>query len=512
MSFAFVPRALTKRKATHDAAAVKVNALSAPVPTTSQPTASSKGKEKASEGPSAEECAILFRLALSEYALWKDSDLRMKLDEGDGYVSLHHLLYHCQVLAPLRKVHQTLLVKHLKTHLGDVLDFRILVTEPKPWFSTSQPAVAGGYEVRLKTPLSSTLSKVEWEKRMVYVENVPIHYRTVAALVQFLLALLPTQDERTPFSRIQNVYLPPHHQDKPGDPPTFKGFAVVTFLYESDARHILESWPWHPDAIESQPGRSTDGARSDSSIDARKFGFRTTSKARWEELRAEYLLYRQQLVDGINAFQDSSAPAVQSSSRLTYNTVTSRDQSGNEDAPCKVQQTPAITLSSPYPYGCLLFIKNIHPETNKTTLKSLFGNLLSGTNGGIDYVDFNKGMDTCYLRLSTPSSAQALSSHLTSNPIIQISGLDDTGSPSSTSMSDLAKNASKPIAVEVVLGTREQMYWEKVPEKVRRSAVEKAVQLKSGNGPGERNKKAGDGGGQEDVGTDGKRPRKRRKR
>ncbi|KAJ3502237.1 hypothetical protein NMY22_g18655 [Coprinellus aureogranulatus] len=384
------------------------------------------------------------------------------------------------------------------------------------------------------------LSKVEWEKRMVYVvsmgiayllhiadkaqENVPIHYRTVVALVQFLLALLSTQDERTPFSRIQNVYLPPHHQDKPGDPPTFKGFAVVTFLHESDARHILESWPWHPDAIESQPGRSTEEARSGSSADARKFGFRTTSKARWEELRAEYLLYRQQLIDEINASQDSSAPAVPSSSRLTHNTGTlsatadakpvpkapSRDQSGNEDVPCKVQQTPSITLSSPYPYGCLLFIKNIHPETNKTTLKSLFGKLLSGTNGGIDYVDFNKGMDTCYLRLSTPSSAQTLSSHLASNPIIQTSGLDDTGSPSS-SLPSSAKNSSKPIAVEVVLGTREQMYWEKVPEKVRRSAVEKAVQLQSGNGAGEENK-VGDCGGQEDAATDGKKPRKRRKR
>lgn len=89
-------------------------------------------------------------------------------------VSLHHLLYHCKVLAPLRKVSQTLLVKHLKTHLSDMLEFRMLVTEPKPWFgrsgeASSQQAVRGGYEVRLKQPLTSALSKVEWEKRMVYV-------------------------------------------------------------------------------------------------------------------------------------------------------------------------------------------------------------------------------------------------------------------------------------------------------------------------------------------------------
>lgn len=90
MSFPFVPRTVAKRKAAHNAT-VKVNTLSGSLPATSQPNASSKGKEKAPEGPSAEECAILFSLALSEYALWKDSDLRMKLDEdGCEYLSSHY--------------------------------------------------------------------------------------------------------------------------------------------------------------------------------------------------------------------------------------------------------------------------------------------------------------------------------------------------------------------------------------------------------------------------------------
>lgn len=59
------------------------------------------------------------------------------------------------------------------------------------------------------------------------------------------------------------------------------------------------------------------------------------------------------------------------------------------------------TLASPYPLGCLLFVRNVHPETNKTTLKTLFSSGLTagGAEGGvlpegIDYVDFNKGMDS----------------------------------------------------------------------------------------------------------------------
>jgi hypothetical protein len=69
------------------------------------------------------------------------------------------------------------LVKHLKTHLAGTLDFRMMVAEPKPWFnrsgeaSSQQPGGLGGYEMRLKAPSTSivVLSKLDWEKRMVYV-------------------------------------------------------------------------------------------------------------------------------------------------------------------------------------------------------------------------------------------------------------------------------------------------------------------------------------------------------
>ena len=83
MSFPFLPRTVAKRNPTNVNVA-KVNAPLGSVPTTSQSNTPSKGKEKAPEGPSTEECAILVSLALSEYALWGDPDLRMKLDEDDG--------------------------------------------------------------------------------------------------------------------------------------------------------------------------------------------------------------------------------------------------------------------------------------------------------------------------------------------------------------------------------------------------------------------------------------------
>ena len=40
----------------------------------------------------------------------------------------------------------------------------------------------------------------------------------------------------------------------------------------------------------------------------------------------------------------------------------------------------------------------------------------------------------------------------------------------------------KPIAAEQILGKREEVYWEKVSEKVRREAVEKALSYLHGSG------------------------------
>ena len=52
-----------------------------------------------------------------------------------------------------------------------------------------------------------------------------------------------------------------------------------------------------------------------------------------------------------------------------------------------------------YPHGCLAFIKNIHTETNKTTLKKLLSAAFRqdgevATGGEFDYLDYLKGIDS----------------------------------------------------------------------------------------------------------------------
>ncbi|KAH8118815.1 hypothetical protein DFH11DRAFT_1740752 [Phellopilus nigrolimitatus] len=113
---------------------------------------------------------------------------------------------------------------------------------------------------------------------------------------------------------------------------------------------------------------------------------------------------------------------------------------------------PTHQTTLPYPTDCLVFVKNVHLETNKTTLRSLFthalGGVASGAADAIDYVDYNKGLDSCLLRLTAPQHARALA------------------------ISPTAKLPKQ--AHWMARGKKEEVYWEKVPEKIRKQAVAKA--------------------------------------
>ena len=169
-------------------------------------------------------------------------------------------------------------------------------------------------------------------------------------------------------------------------------------------------------------------------LGAAKFGLRILAKARWEELRAEYLLYRQELVDEINLSQNEGEVRVYNDGRKGYMGET-HDQEEQEDARHQIQvqkrapiqsrstksaaivandsvDTAGIHPNSTYPPGCLVFVRNVHPETNKTTLRGLFLHAKGPTgieggkkdDDGLDYLDYTKGMDcVCVLFRSSPS-------------------------------------------------------------------------------------------------------------
>jgi len=53
--------------------------------------------------------------------------------------------------------------------------------------------------------------------------------------------------------------------------------------------------------------------------------------------------------------------------------------------------------------------------------------------------------------------------------------MDETGTE--VSLSHISTQAQKPIVVERVIGRPEEIYWDKVPVKVRKAAVERAMKL-----------------------------------
>ncbi|KAI6034571.1 hypothetical protein BKA83DRAFT_4191928 [Pisolithus microcarpus] len=451
-----------------------------------------KGKRRAVDvhgHDAGEDIAALTLLSLSDYRIWSDADLRSKLDEclktggtsAAGFVPINYLMRRPPFRGFLSvEPSEVEVVKALRAYANEVLEVRMLVSAPSSsvWYGTgktSRKKDVGGYEVRRKDwerlldhPLHN-LSSEQWDDRTLYMECVPTQYRSLAGIARFTQALLPALPSSLPSPIcVQNVTLPPHYLDKPGDIPKCRGYALVTFSTTEQRDVLLRDWPW-----KRRPYDPTEHETLEVKKEAQRFGFRTISKMRWDQLNEEYVAYRQQLVDEI--FEaNKHAPSTYRADIPSETDVPTRVRPEDEDVPIRAPASPPpggapkTTIASPYPYGCLVFVKNIHPETNKTTLKALFAKAFAGKPTGVDYVDFNKGMDSCYLRLASPHHTDILTEHFTRHPTVQVNGLDDTGR---------APNENEQtIKMELIEGKREALYWKNIPEKVRRQAVEKVLQ------------------------------------
>jgi hypothetical protein len=142
----------------------------------------------------------------------------------------------------------------------------------------------------------------------------------------------------------------------------------------------------------------------------------------WDDLKVQYL-ERQAFI--YNAMKPGTyLPRKEKSKAPQNDRPRAQDSQGDVGSLKKQREKPPHMASQPvhatrgskqddlvpddtnYPPGCLLFVKNLHPQTNKTTLKALFGNVLkaamkggdmpmdAGGSGEVDYVDWSKGMSS----------------------------------------------------------------------------------------------------------------------
>ena len=82
-------------------------------------------------------------------------------------------------------------------------------------------------------------------------------------------------------------------------------------------------------------------------------------------------------------------------------------------------------------------------------------------------------LSKCFLRIRSPREASALVEHFNAHLLAQSTGLDADGVVPSAQ--------TRPIVMELIEGKKEELYWEKVPERARRQAIQNALRL-SGNG------------------------------
>jgi hypothetical protein len=280
-----------------------------------------------------------------------------------------------------------------------------------------------------------------------------------------------------PHISVQSVAFPSHHSAPPRESSRCKGFAFIVLDSLELVDILSRSYPW-------------DGPFPIYDIDqeAARFGMRALPKVSWDKLKAEYLTYQQRLLSQVAEEAAASEVLQEVERHVSPLEVDHNHSSEDAKAPPSAEKQ---NYSSWYPQDCLVFVRNIHPETNKTALRVLFSSPLSSA-GGVDYVDFNKGIDSvslhfplcchavpvrsshhqCHLRLASPLATAQLASHFTSHSTAQGDALDQVGS---------APTKDRPrIELEVVQGKREELYWEKVPEKVRNAAVERLRVMKDG--------------------------------
>lgn len=354
------------------------------------------------------------------------------------------------------------IVRSLRTHATDIFDIHMIVLDKtRPRRSRHGYAPAGGYKVRRKdwvevTGRFPTFSPEYWDIRTIYIENIPLQFRSIIGISKLLHRLL-LRDHHTPsfslgdYRSIQSIFFPPHHQDPPDAVPKCRGFALVTFSKPSDAAHLLTHFPYHNWEVNYSADCNDDDPSAEER-EARKAGFRTLSKERWEALQAEYVKYRDALLDHIAA--SPSAPASCSTAPVAPIPAAPADHATDTSGKARLQHVAETSLN--FPPGCVIFARHVPQNTNKTALRGLFSALLADSSStALDYVDYTKGLDTCYLRLTTREHALLLLKRFKLEW-----GKGD--------------REEDKIMLELLDGRREEMYWEGVPDKVRALAVQRA--------------------------------------
>lgn len=254
-------------------------------------------------------------------------------------------------------------------------------------------------------------------------ENFPPYARTTSSIYTFLSSLLASESGSSPdgLAPIQRIEFPPHRDDPPDGPPPIKskGFAFIILAHAKHVDHLLQQWPWETSKRPapsssglSKPGllrkRGEEEERSKAVVDALDFGLRCLSKKEWERMKERYLALQRRLLDEtLQADRRFHNESISEQMQALAHQKIGKQENGGQvpsflDSPAVTTATTNLNVvekHETFPTGCLVFVKNVNPETNKTTLRALFSSAITNNTDAVDYVDYNKGLDSVSERI-----------------------------------------------------------------------------------------------------------------
>ena len=168
----------------------------------------------------------------------------------------------------------------------------------------------------------------------------------------------------------------------------------MTFSGTSSASALLEAWPWDRETFGRTCGENVEAAWEGAS----RFGFRALSRGRWDQLQEQYMTYQQKLLDQIKSSFHPSL-ALLDPEATSFPPVHDESSHNRSSLPGQPGESAGQPQSVWYPPSCLIFVRNVHEETSKTILRTLFARRVfpepsAAHSDGLDYVDYNKGMDS----------------------------------------------------------------------------------------------------------------------
>ncbi|KAG8932087.1 hypothetical protein FRC01_000272 [Tulasnella sp. 417] len=425
------------------------------------------------------ELATLVELSLTNYGLWCTAQLRQILEtQAEGWVSFETLIRHAPLLQNV-EASPNELAQALRVYGTGRLELRLSLT-------TRSARSGAMFDVRrkdweaLKDQSLRDMSEEEWNARTIYVENIPPqHYKSKHELVSFFEACLGDPSEPIV---VQDISFPPKEGRDESDTKC-RGFAFIICNSSAAAEKATREWSWvgfdprfretlggEPMDVEGEPNETGDKIWL-----AKRCGFRAITHRRWTELRDEYLAYRDVLIARLNARPEPEI-TTRSSLRIAPDKNKVKSDKGAQPQLSNESATVATNSIGPtrsdYPQGCLVFVRNIHPGTKKTTLKKVLSLPFTKKRhdgSEIDYIDWEKGLDSCYVRLSSCDHADRMVHYFTKYVQCQSEPLDDEITQSVTP--DMFQ---KRITAKLVKGEREEIYWRKVPQKIKQVALDKS--------------------------------------